>query len=57
VFVDPDGPKGGKKVVEWQVFEAQLGHLIDVVAFVPPRFHVREHPSDEAIASLPEGDL
>jgi hypothetical protein len=57
VFVDPDRPKGAKKVVEWRVFEAQFGHHIEALALVPPRFHVREHPSDEAIASLPEGDL
>ena len=57
VLLDPDQPKGAKKIVEWSAFEAQLGPLIDVLAFVPPRFHVREHPSDEAIASLPEGEL
>jgi len=57
VFVEPDSPKAAKKIVAWEVFEAGLAAHIDVLNFVPPRFHVRKHPSDDEIAALPESEL
>jgi hypothetical protein len=57
VFVDPENPKATKKIVEWAAFEGGAGHLIDALSHVPKRYHVKEHPSDELIAGLPDGVL
>jgi hypothetical protein len=57
VFFDPDNPSAGKKVVEWAEFERGLGHYIEVLPFVPPRYFVREEPPEALVASLREGAL
>ncbi len=57
VFVDPDSPKATKKIVDWETLDAGLGQHIEVLSFVPPRFHVRKHPSDDMIAALLESEL
>lgn len=57
VLLDPESRDGAKRIVAWEDFEAGLTHHIDVLSFVPPRFHVREHPSDDEIAALPPSDL
>lgn len=54
MFVDQEQPRAtAPKIVDWSVFEAQLAPLIEPIGCYPPRFHVRQHPSDETIANLP----
>jgi hypothetical protein len=57
VFLDPDNPKAGRKVVEWAEFERGPEHCIEVLPFVPPRYFVREEPPEALVASLREAAL
>jgi hypothetical protein len=54
ILLDPAKPDAPKKIVNWASFEEQAAHLIEVLPFVPPRYHVKEHPSEALIAALPE---